>query len=149
MELLSFSKLQNLKELNNNVKREDLSRIFATNNADNLFMEISEKGKGCDIFRMYENKKEVSLSLLLEFIMVQKHGIDVGKNLNESFGDAALLESFQSYFRFKVKGETYLSDLFGKMELNKDQWNISQYSIKQISIEQIFISLANNAKHDD
>jgi len=65
------------------------------------------------------------------------------------FEEVSLLESFQSYIRFKVAGGVKLYQLFGNMESNKEELDIAQYSIKQISIEQIFISLANQADHDD
>lgn len=60
-----------------------------------------------------------------------------------------MLESFQSYIRFKVEGGVKLYQLFGQMEGNKEGLDIAQYSIKQISIEQIFIKLADEAQHDD
>jgi len=119
------------------------------NEGEHLLQEISEKGNGSDIFKMYENKRDVELMVILEFIEIQRLNTNIKKFLNETFGQATLLESFQSYVRYKIEGDAKLWQLFGQMHANQEQLNVAQYSIKQISIEQIFISLADQAEHDD
>jgi len=125
---------------------------------------------------MYERGSEVLYGVILEFVYLQNVTNNIEKFLQEKLGSGhlgntnlpsdgfdsskptpkdnitnsvKLLEVFQSFVRFKVEGDHKLGDLFGQMEENKVQLNIAQYSIKQISIEQIFISLADQAEHDD
>jgi len=124
---------------------------------------------------MYQRGAEVSYCVILEFVFLQKATSNIAKFLEDIFGEGknksnqssnpmdslptekqnnsansvTMLEYFQSFVRFKVEGDHKLHDLFGQMEENKVNLSIAQYSIKQISIEQIFISLANQAEHDD
>jgi ATP-binding cassette subfamily A (ABC1) protein 3 len=87
--------------------------------------------------------------IIAEFAYMQHHCAKIQDFLTENFGNVSLLESFQSYFRYKIEGDQKLSALFGKMEQNREGLDVAQYSIKQISLEQIFLSLANQVDHDD
>lgn len=94
----------------------EISEFFKKHQAEGFIHEISEKGKGSVIFKMFESKKPVSVLLVLEFIVIQFQGIAIMNFQKSSFGDIELLESFQSFFRFKTISEVKLSSLFGIME---------------------------------
>jgi ATP-binding cassette subfamily A (ABC1) protein 3 len=147
--LLQFSGKQDLTDLAQIVIQQSLESIMQSLNVPELAKEISAKGRGCEIFRMFENKQEVSLMIIAEFAYMQHHCAKIHGFLTENFGNVSLLESFQSYFRYKISEGQKLSALFGRMEQNREGLDIAQYSIKQISLEQIFLSLANQAEHDD
>jgi ATP-binding cassette subfamily A (ABC1) protein 3 len=147
--LLELSGKKDLSDLAQIVQIQSLESIMQSLNAPELTKEISAKGRGCEIFRMFENKQEVSLMIIAEFAYMQHHCAKIQDFLTETFGNVSLLESFQSYFRYKIEGDQKLSALFGKMEQNREGLDVAQYSIKQISLEQIFLSLANQVDHDD
>ena len=64
------------------------------------------------------------------------------KFLKDNFGEVEIIESLQSFFRYKIIENVKLSKLFGDIEKEKERLNLSQYSIRQTSIEQIFIGFA-------
>lgn len=116
---------------------------------ENLKEEITQNGMGSHIYKQLMNKDSVSAGVILEFVYMNKKGMIILDFLIKSFKSAAILEVFQSFWRFKVDSKVKLSKLFGEIEKNKQKLGISQYSIKQISIEQIFIGFANSVEHDD
>ena len=168
-ELLLLSGHKDIKELAKTIPQSGLADVFKKLNCDDLIRQISKKGTGSDIWKMYERKMDVELTVLQEFVYLQNHtkkitqflinifGSDAGikkSNLSDGFMSTGtrsvkILEIFQSFIRFKIEGDHKLHELFGEMEENKIILGIAQYSIKQISIEQIFISLADQVDHDD
>merc|ERR1712194_61882 len=147
--LLEFSGKKDLADLGQIIKRTEIEFVLQALNSGELLKEFTNKGKMSEIFRMFENQQEVSLMVIAEFVFMQQNCTKINGFLTENFGMVSLLEQFQSYFRYKIEGDAKLSALFGKMEQNKESLDIAQYSIKQISLEQIFLSLANQAEHDD
>lgn len=55
----------------------EISEFFKKHQAEGFIHEISEKGKGSVIFKMFESKKPVSVLLVLEFIVIQFQGIAI------------------------------------------------------------------------
>ena len=167
-DLLLLSGYKDIKDLSQVIHLNDLEDLFKKHGSDGLIRQISQKGTGKDIWKMYDRKREVELIVLQEYLYIQNLVKKILVFLRNSFADTGnkekdlsygfinigtktmkLLEIFQSFIRIKLEGDHKLSDLFGQMEANKNELNISQYSIKQISIEQIFINLADKIQHDD
>jgi len=174
-ELAELGGHNDIKKISQAIKKENLKSLFDELHQSDLFEQITKNGSGSDIWKMYERGAEVDYSVILEFVFLQSATKNISKFLEDIFGEGKnqsnqssnpqdslptekqnntansvkLLEYFQSFVRFKVEGDHKLHDLFGQMEENKANLCIAQYSIKQISIEQIFISLADQAEHDD
>lgn len=52
-----------------------------------------------------------------------------------------------TYFFHTTSSSIIISDLFTKIEQNKDKFSIETFNISRISLEQIFSDLANNEEH--
>ena len=63
-------------------------------------------------------KGGVTVKMLLDFLYLQKESKDVMSFLTQKFGNISLIESYQSFFRYKVESNVKLSQLFGEMQRN-------------------------------
>ena len=51
-----------------------------------------------------------------------------------------LIEQHDRNFRYKLRKENSLGDVFGKFEANKDSLGIQEYGVSETTLEQIFVS---------
>ena len=70
----------------------------------------------------------VSVATFIEFVYIQDLSEKMLKFMRDNFGKVKILESFQSFFRFKVEDNTNLSKMFGQMERNVSQPLIFHFS---------------------
>lgn len=62
------------------------------------------------------------------------------QQLNTTVAKASLIERHDNYCRFKISSDgLLLSDLFGKIEENKETLRIKEYSFAQTSLEQVIL----------
>jgi len=112
-----------------------------------LKKEIKGEGTGSAIYYDLQKKKKISARLLIEWIMIEKCGLNLQNFFRENFGEISIIEHFESFYRFKAPNQMTVGNFFGLLENNKSQLNIQQYSIKQGSIEQIFNHFAAEEEH--
>ena len=129
-------------------EENDIKNILNLFEQGDLVNEISATGKGNFIFKQLEIKKSVEDNMLFEWIDIAIKIDKIKTFLNEKF-EWEVLETFQSYVRFKISEKAKLSQIFGEVEKQSKELNIDNYSVKQISLEQIFVKFAKNVDHDD
>ena len=127
--------------------KSDLENILGHLNKDNLIEEIEENKKGAYINQQLESRKFVSLKVFLEWIDIVEKFKEIGERLEAVFG-AEILETYQSFSRFKLDPSAKLSEIFRFLEDKKEELFIVNYSVKQISLEQIFIQFAKYNKEE-
>jgi ABC-type proline/glycine betaine transport system ATPase subunit len=65
--------------------------------------------------------------------------------MHEQFPFSTIQESDKNLFEYILPFEsTKLSEIFGKLEKNREQLRIKDYSVSQTSLDQIFINFAKN-----
>jgi ABC-type multidrug transport system ATPase subunit len=71
------------------------------------------------------------------------------KFIKENFLNSSIYEAHKNLFEFIIRG-TKLSDIFGKVEKNRNPLNIKDYSVNQTNLDQIFVNFArqNRNGHD-
>ena len=127
---------------------EEIGNILDMFGKGDMKGEISASGKGNFIYKQLEMKKVVDNNMLFEWIDIAIKLDKINAFLNEKF-ECEILETFQSYVRFKISEKAKLSQIFGEVEKKTKELNIDNYSVKQISLEQIFVKFAKNIDHDD
>ena len=130
------------------ISSQEIRQILQAENLMYLDSEIAVGKKGSAILNRLELNKSVEGDLLIEWMLIAKKLQKVQERVIERFG-AIVLETFQSYIRFKVPESNKLSEVFEYMDINKNELQIATYSVRQISLEQIFIQFAQNIQHDD
>ena len=56
--------------------------------------------------------------MFVEFVYIQKLAERVLSFMQSAFDDVKVVESYQSFYRFKIENDVELSQLFGAMERN-------------------------------
>jgi ABC-type multidrug transport system ATPase subunit len=71
------------------------------------------------------------------------------KFIRENFLNSSIYEAHKNFFEFIIR-DTKLSDIFGKVEKNRNLLNIKDYSVNQTNLDQIFVNFArqNRNGHD-
>ena len=71
------------------------------------------------------------------------------KFIRENFLNSSIYEAHKNLFEFIIR-DTKLSDIFGKVEKNRNLLNIKDYSVNQTNLDQIFVNFArqNRNGHD-
>jgi hypothetical protein len=65
------------------------------------------------------------------------------KFMKENFPTSIMQESHKNLFEFILPfGDTRLSEIFGKIEKNRDRLSIKDYSLSQTTLDQVFINFA-------
>ena len=128
------------------LKRDDIDKVLDDLGEDWLKNEIAPEGKGKKIHSALTTMKYVSLSILLEWIDIVKKFGQIERQFGQEF-HYEVLESFQSFSKYKVDASARLSKIFKFLETNKTDLQIENYSVKQISLEQIFIKFAEKVEH--
>jgi energy-coupling factor transporter ATP-binding protein EcfA2 len=70
--------------------------------------------------------------------------------MRTQFPFSTIQESHKNLFEYILPFEsTKLSDIFGKLEKNRDQLKIKDYSVSQTTLDQIFVNFAKNQNDQD
>jgi len=120
---------------------QNVNIILDANQLQDLKAEINPNGSGSAIHAELQ-KGQVSAKQLVEWILMETDGFKLKEFLRQNFGNLAVIEHFQSFFRFKSESRIVIGKFFGCMEDKKKELNILQYSIRQTTIEQIFNNFA-------
>jgi len=120
-------------------------------NLQDLYDSLKQGTGECALIAtQLKNKGKIKSIHLVELIYLYKRSQKIMDSLKNLFGNVTLVESFQSFFRFKIENTVQLSKVFGFFEKNvsfgltqRRQMGVLQYSVKQTTIEQIFIGFAN------
>lgn len=112
--------------------------------------QFAPEGK-CALFHNQLGKNiAISLNAVLEFVFINLRAEAIIAFLRKHFaGEVALIESVNTFYRYKLEKNVKLSDLFGQLEPAYARLGISQYSVKQTTIEQIFINFADQREVKD
>jgi ATP-binding cassette subfamily A (ABC1) protein 3 len=127
---------------------QEIRQILQAENLMYLDKEIAAGKKGSAIFKRLELNRSFEGGLLVEWMLISQKLQKVQEHVIQRF-DAVLLETFQTYIRFKIPESNKLSEVFEYMDECKGQLEIATYSVRQISLEQIFIQFAQDIQHDD
>ena len=130
------------------IKKKGVMLILEFLKKNEYQKEINPTGKGKYINIQLENKGHININLVTEWIDIMNKLKKIEETLEENFG-TEMLESFQSFARFKVGESAKLSEIFKLLEEEKDNLDIANYSVKQISLEQIFLNFAKDNDHDE
>ena len=128
---------------------EEIKKILEKLDEDNLFLEIKHKGKGHFINLELEKRGVVKAELFIEWLNLNEKFVRIYTYLKDHFLGTELLESLQSFAKFKVPDSTRLSKIFKELETYQKILSIQNYSVKQISLEQIFVKFAETNDHPD
>lgn len=130
------------------VVAQEIRQILQAEDLMYLDQEIAPGKKGSAILNRLELNKSVEGDLLIEWMLISKKLNKVQERITERF-NAIVLETFQSYIRFKIPESNKLSEVFEYMDGTKEELEIATYSVRQISLEQIFIQFAQDIQHDN
>lgn len=128
---------------------QEILAIFETAGVPELRSELRKDGKCSTIFNMIEQKGKVNQNLVLESVIISTKVKSLEAFLKNHFQSFELIESVNTFFRYKLPEGQRISKLFGELERNQVSLCLSQYSVKQTTIEQIFINFANQAEHHE
>jgi len=128
------------------INKDQVNSILSkTNLAERLAPELSETGSGSAIFLELKKKGKIPVDMVVEWVLIEKNGLEIEGLITSKFTEVKLIEHFQSFYRYKISSDISIGQVFGIFEENKEKLNIMQYSVKQSSLEQIFNAFANNA----
>lgn len=133
----------------NELNLDDLKIILEKFDKEDLFLEIKHKGKGHFINLELEKRGVVKAELFIEWLDLNEKFSRIYTYLKDHFEGTELLESLQSFAKFKVPDTTKLSKIFKELETYQKILSIQNYSVKQISLEQIFVKFAETNNHPD
>ena len=111
--------------------------------------EVRKDGKCSTIFSVLEQRGKAAQNLVLENVIISIKVKSLESFLKSHFESFELIESVNTFFRYKLPEGQKISKLFGELERNQEALCLSQYSVKQTTIEQIFINFANQAEHHE
>lgn len=82
--------------------------------------------------------------------MGMKDGYVIGSkelvaHLKTVFPDIEVFDDNQGYVHFRIPDDNAkLAEIFGRMEMAKEQFNVEDYSVHQTTLEQIFLTFTQN-----
>lgn len=96
-----------------------------------------EGGIGSDLVtEAAANNGDVVLENLIQYLFVQKNGMQIIDILARIFKQVEMIEQCADFYKLKVpRDEVTIGYLFGLIEDKKDECNISEYSVTQTSLE--------------
>lgn len=66
-------------------------------------------------------------------------------HLKTVFPDIEVFDDNQGYVHFRIPDDNAkLAQIFGRMELAKEQYNVEDYSVHQTTLEQVFLTFTQN-----
>ena len=67
------------------------------------------------------------------------------EHLKTVFPDLEVFDDNQGYVHFRIPNDNAkLAEIFGRMEMAKEQYNVEDYSVHQTTLEQIFLTFTQN-----
>ena len=114
-----------------------------------LCEQISREGKLSALYHQVTSCDQIELmngctqALFFDQVILQTRVRTLESFLQQQFGQVTLIESVNSFYRYKLPDSLRISKLFGELERNQERLKLAQYSVKQTTIEQIFINFAN------
>ena len=108
--------------------------------------EISPKGSGNYIYNQLASAKKIETFQIIEYILLVNKIRIIKQFMENRFGGCEVIESFQTFIRFKVKATLSVGKMFEVLESEKTKLEIDSYSIKQATVEQIFNRFAEDGE---
>jgi ATP-binding cassette subfamily A (ABC1) protein 3 len=108
--------------------------------------EISPKGSGNYIYNQLASAKKIETFQIIEYILLVNKIRIIKQFMESRFGGCEVIESFQTFIRFKVKATLSVGKMFEVLESEKTKLEIDSYSIKQATVEQIFNRFAEDGE---
>lgn len=66
-------------------------------------------------------------------------------HLKTVFPDIEVFDDNQGYVHFRIPDDNAkLAQIFGRMEMAKEQFNVDDYSVHQTTLEQVFLTFTQN-----
>jgi ATP-binding cassette subfamily A (ABC1) protein 3 len=106
--------------------------------------EISAKGSGNYIHNQITSTKKIETFQIVEYLLLVNKVKVIKQFMEMKFGGCEVIESFQTFIRFKVKANLSVGKMFEVLETEKGKLEIDSYSIKQATVEQIFNRFAED-----
>jgi ATP-binding cassette subfamily A (ABC1) protein 3 len=106
--------------------------------------EISAKGSGNYIHNQITSTKKIETFQIVEYLLLVNKVKLIKQFMEMKFGGCEVIESFQTFIRFKVKANLSVGKMFEVLETEKGKLEIDSYSIKQATVEQIFNRFAED-----
>ena len=106
--------------------------------------EISAKGSGNYIHNQITSTKKIETFQIVEYLLLVNKVKVIKQFMEMKFGGCEVIESFQTFIRFKVKANLSVGKMFEVLETDKGKLEIDSYSIKQATVEQIFNRFAED-----
>lgn len=86
--------------------------------------------------------KKIETFQIVEYLLLVEKIKVIKQFMENKFGGCEVIESFQTFIRFKVRATLSVGKMFEVLENEKDKLEIDSYSIKQATVEQIFNKFA-------
>jgi ABC-type multidrug transport system ATPase subunit len=96
--------------------------------------EISPKGSGNYIYNQLASAKKIETFQIIEYLLLVNKIRIIKQFMESKFGGCEVIESFQTFIRFKVKATMSVGKMFEVLETEKGKLEIDSYSIKQATV---------------